>query len=416
MSDVPRLLSADAIFLGDGPIVPDGAVIVDARGVVLDAGPREAMRAAHAGASASAYRGLLLPGLVNAHTHLELSALRGRTASGRGFVPWVDGMLAARLEVDEVEEADGIARGVAELLASGTVAVGEVTNTLAAVPALRRAKLAGCIFHEVFGLDGAQAVARVRGLARDAEALGLLDDRTLRWAPSPHTLHTTHPDAVVLMADLARARGARFTVHLAEHPGERWALQAGTGPMVEWLERRTRTPREAFRWHSAGPIDVAKTLGLLAPDVLAVHLTDATAHELATAAESRAQVVLCPRSNLFIETRLPPLLAMLRAGLTPALGTDSLASCPTLDVLADAKALHERFPDVAPEMFLAMATRHGAEALGFTSLGSFARGKTPGVLLVEGAPPAGLDAARYALRQPMSARRMLVPASVEGAP
>jgi cytosine/adenosine deaminase-related metal-dependent hydrolase len=132
MSDVPRLLSADAIFLGDGPIVPDGAVVVDVHGCIVDAGPLAAMRAAHAGAHETAYRGLLLPGLVNAHTHLELSALRGRTSSGRGFVPWVDGMLAARLEVDEVEEADGIARGVAELLAArpalkGAVCDAEVT-------------------------------------------------------------------------------------------------------------------------------------------------------------------------------------------------------------------------------------------------------------------------------------------------
>ncbi len=414
MSELPRLLSADAIFLGEGPVVPDGAVLVDASGTVLDAGPLSALSARHAGAVATAYRGLLMPGLVNAHTHLELSALRGRTTSGRGFVPWVDGMLAARLEVDEVDEADGIARGIAELLASGTVAVGEVTNTLAAVSSLRRAKIVGCIFHEVFGLDGAKTVERVRGLAREADALGLLTDTALRWAPSPHTLHTTHPEAVEAMARLARDRGSRFTVHLAEHPAERWALQAGTGPMVEWLEKRTRTPREAFRWHAEGPIGVAKKLGVLAPDVLAVHLTDAQPHELEVVAESGVRVVLCPRSNLFIETRLPPLLAMLRAGITPALGTDSLASCPTLDVLAEAKALHERFPDVPPEALLAMATRHGAEALGFDALGSFARGKAPGILLIEGAPPKGLDAARFALRQPMAARRLLVPASVAG--
>jgi cytosine/adenosine deaminase-related metal-dependent hydrolase len=179
--------------------------------------------------------------------------------------------------------------------------------------------------------------------------------------------------------------------------------------MVTWLEARTKTAREDFRWHEAGPIAVADALGLLAPDVLLVHLTDARSEELERVARSGAHVVLCPRSNLFIETRLPPLAAMRRAGIAPALGTDSLASCPTLDVLAEAKALHERFPQVSAHEILAMATLNGARALDLeASLGSLVAGKRPGVLLVEGGIPAGLDPAVFALRQPMSARRMLV--------
>ncbi len=412
MSGGARFFSADAVFLGEGPLLDRGAVIVDASGAVLAVGSREAIGAAHAGLTEERMRGVLMPGLVNAHTHLELSALRGRTTPGRGFVAWVDGMLAARTEVDEGEESEGIARGVAELVAAGTVAVGEVTNTLAAVSALRRANLAGYVFHEVFGLHEGAALARVDTIAREAEAFGFDADAALRWAPSPHTLHTTHPHAVAAMVARARSRGDRFSVHLAEHAAERAALEHGTGPMVAWLEARTKTPRESFRWHEAGPVAVADSLGLLAPDALLVHLTDARPDELDRVARSGAHVILCPRSNLFIETRLPPLSAMRRAGLAPALGTDSLASCPTLDVLAEAKALHERFSEVPAVEILAMATLNGARALGLAaSLGSFAPGKRPGVLLVEGAIPTGLDAGVFALRQPMSARRMLVAAA-----
>lgn len=412
MSDGARLISADAIFLGEGPLVDRGAIVVDASGAVVAAGTREQVAAAHPGLSEERHAGVLMPGLVNAHTHLELSALRGRTSPGRGFVAWVDGMLAARTEIDEGEESEGVARGVAELLAAGTVAVGEVTNTLAAVAALRRAKLGGYVFHEVFGLHEGPTLARIETLAAEAASLGFAEAEALRWSPSPHTLHTTHPHAVTAMVARARSRGARFSVHLAEHAAERAALEHGTGPMVAWLEARTKTPREAFRWHEAGPVAVAEALGLLAPDALLVHLTDAQPHELERVAQSGAHVVLCPRSNLFIETRLPPLAAMRRAGLAPALGTDSLASCPTLDVLAEAKALHERFPEVPAGELLAMATINGARALDLeASIGSFSEGKRPGVLLVAGAVPAGLDAGVFALRQPMSARRMLVPAT-----
>jgi cytosine/adenosine deaminase-related metal-dependent hydrolase len=411
-----RLLRADAVFLGEGPPVLRGAVVVDAAGAVLAAGEAEGLRAAFPAARVEVHAGLLMPGLVNAHTHLELSALRGRTRSGQGFVGWVDGMLAARGEVDEAEEAEGIARGVAELVAAGTVAVGDVTNTLGAVGPLRRARIGGAVFHEVFGLDEARTVARVHALEGEAGALGLLDDTALAWSPSPHTLHTTHPEAVRAILALARRRGTRTSVHLAEHAAERSALEAGTGPMIDWLEARTKTPRERFRWHAEGPIAVAETLGALAPDTLVVHLTDARPEELARVAAAGAHPVLCPRSNLFIETRLPPLPAMLRAGLAPALGTDSLASCPTLDVLAEAKALHERFADRPGHEFLTMATRNGARALGLEALGTFAPGKRPGVLLVEGVIPDDLEPSVFALRRPMSARRLLVPAVFGAAP
>jgi cytosine/adenosine deaminase-related metal-dependent hydrolase len=406
-----RLLRADAAFLGEGPPVLRGGVVVDAAGTVLAAGDADTLAAAFPDARTEEHRGVLMPGLVNAHTHLELSALRGRTRPGSGFVGWVDGMLAARGEVDEAEEAEGIARGVAELVASGTVAVGDVTNTLGAVGALRRARIGGAVFHEVFGLDEARTVARVAALEAEAHALGLLEDPALAWSPAPHTLHTTHPAAVRAILALAQRRGVRTSVHLAEHGAERSALEAGTGPMVDWLEARTKTPRDGFRWHAEGPVAVAEKLGVLGPHALVVHLTDARPEELARVAASGAHVVLCPRSNLFIETRLPPLPAMLRAGLAPALGTDSLASCPTLDVLAEAKALHERFADVPAHAFLAMATRNGARALGIEALGALAPGKRPGVLLVEGIIPDDLDPAVFAMRRPMGARRLLAPAA-----
>jgi cytosine/adenosine deaminase-related metal-dependent hydrolase len=412
MSDAVRLFGADAVFLGEGPVVEGGLVAVDSEGTVLAAGPADHVRSVFPGVAVECKQGLLMPGLVNAHTHLELSALRGRTQAGRGFVGWVDGMLAARSEVDDAEEAEGIARGVAELMSSGTVAVGEVTNTLAAVPALRRAGLRGRVFHEVFGLDAARALDRIATLEGEANALALLDDEGLAWSPSPHTLHTTHPDAVRAIAAVARRRGERFSVHLAEHPAERAALENGTGPMVEWLERRTRTPRDSFRWHAKGPIDVAESLGLLGPDAILVHLTDARTDELEAVARSGAHVVVCPRSNLFIETRLAPLHTMRKLGIRAALGTDSLASCPTLDVLAEARAVHERFAEVAAHEALAMATRHGGVALGFTDLGALVPGARPGLLLIEGIIPSGLDAAAFALRQPMAARKLLVRAGV----
>jgi 5-methylthioadenosine/S-adenosylhomocysteine deaminase len=154
--------------------------------------------------------------------------------------------------------------------------------------------------------------------------------------------------------------------------------------MVDWLVERTRTPRASFTWPKLPPVELADRLGALGPHVLAVHMTDARPDELARARERRAAVVLCPRSNLYIELRLPPLLAMRAAGIEAALGTDSLASNASLDVLAEARALADRFPDVPARELVQMATWNGARALQRPDLGRLARGSRPGLAAIDG--------------------------------
>src|SRR5258708_30991786 len=138
--------------------------------------------------------------------------------------------------------------------------------------------------------------------------------------------------------------------------------------------------RAEMRWPRRPVLDVADDLGLLEPDVLLVHLCEARPDELERIAKTRAPIVLCPRSNLFIQSKLPPLLAVREAGIAPALGTDSLASNLSLDVLAEARALRDRFPAVPVVELLQMATVNGARALGRPDLGRIAQGARPGLL------------------------------------
>jgi cytosine/adenosine deaminase-related metal-dependent hydrolase len=149
-------------------------------------------------------------------------------------------------------------------------------------------------------------------------------------------------------------------------------------------------------------------LGALGPQTLCVHLTDARPDELAIVAARGCPVVLCPRSNLHIEVRLPPLLDILNAGLKPGLGTDSLASCASLDPLAEARALQKRFPTVAPLQLLAMATAWGADALGLgVVLGRLDVGSYPGVIAFEHGAGAPVDPARFVLEHERAPRRVL---------
>jgi cytosine/adenosine deaminase-related metal-dependent hydrolase len=140
-----------------------------------------------------------------------------------------------------------------------------------------------------------------------------------------------------------------------------------------------------------------------------VHLTDARPEELELVARRGAPVVFCPRSNLFIETRLPPLLGAMAAGLMPALGTDSLASNASLDVLAEARALADRFPTVPASELLRMATWEGARALGRDDVGRIARGARPGLLAIAvDAGAMGDDPCAFVLKNLRSPRRWLV--------
>jgi aminodeoxyfutalosine deaminase len=203
----------------------------------------------------------------------------------------------------------------------------------------------------------------------------------------------------------ARERGRRLSLHLAEHPAERRFLEHGDGPIVAWYESRLKLRRDLLEWPGKSPVAFADDLGALGPHGVCVHLTDASPEEFELVARRGASVVFCPRSNLFIETRLPPLLTARAAGILPALGTDSLASNASLDVLAEARALGERFPTVPARELLRMATWEGARALGRADVGRVARGARPGLFAIDGDP--GDDPCAFVLKNVRAPRRWI---------
>lgn len=408
---------ASFVLPGDAPAIADGAVVVASAdadvppGTILDVGAAAEILPRYAGAPVERHRGVVFPGLVNAHTHLELSGLRGVVRGGRGFVPWVEELIGARAEASPEHDDAAIERAVDELVAFGTVAVGDVTNTLAAVTKLAGAGIAGSIFHEVFGHDPVSTMRRVTELADERAARVPSWPAELSYAPAPHTLYTTHPDVVRALLRDARALGARTSVHFAEHASERRAIEHDDGPVLDWLAARTKR-RPSFPKRAL--LDYAADLGVIARDVLLVHLTDAKPDEIARIAESCAPVVLCPRSNLAIEVRLPPLLAILEAGVLPGLGTDSLASSPSLDVLAEARALADRFPSVPADVLVRMATVGGARALGRDDLGRIVKGARPGLVAIEGDVTG--DPSAFVLQHVKAPRRVLATRVAVAAP
>jgi cytosine/adenosine deaminase-related metal-dependent hydrolase len=422
----PRVLHGDAVLVGDGTSIRDGAIVVDGEGRILDLGPAVDVRARATGATVERLAGVLLPGLVDPHVHLELSSLRGKTKGGAGFVPWLESLQRARAEEDESERDAAIDRAIAELVEHGVVAVGEVTNTLVAWPRIAR-RLLGTIFHEIFSVD------RDRGLSmldaamreRDAHAPPIDLAHRTRWTLVPHALHSTHPDVVraiferegVERGGIEDAGQGPMTIHLAEHSAERAFLATGRGPWRDFLvSRGLVTAAEHFPLDDGGPIARALALGVARRDAALVHLTDARPDELAQLAAVDAIAVLCPRSNLGIETRLPPWNAIRAAGLRIAIGTDSLASAPSLDPFADARAILERHPDASPSLLVSAMTSVAATAIGWgDTLGLVARGRRPGVLSVACPVSNDLDPSACLLRASRAPRRLVVAAAAANA-
>jgi cytosine/adenosine deaminase-related metal-dependent hydrolase len=361
-----EILTAAWVVTDKGPL-EDGRVAVDDGRVAWVGAPTDA--GAPDGPLRDLGPGVLLPGLVNAHCHLELSHLAGRVSGERGFVPWVEALVAERGQHSEAEIRAAAERAIRGLEAGGTVAVGDVSNTLVPVDLLRASRLAAVVFFELLAWDPARADAvLVDAEGRVSAIEGPEEDVVVKLAA--HAPHSVSPE---LFAGLVE-RGGPAALHLAESPAEKRFLADGGGDWPGFLARRG-LGHVRFEPPRRSPVAYAEELGILGPHLLAAHVVQVDRDDCARLARSGTQVVLCPRSNAALGVGPAPVPDLLAAGVPLSLGSDSLASAPTLDVLDDAIALHRAFPALDPEGILEMATAGGAAALGLSDLGRIAPGQ-----------------------------------------
>jgi len=367
-----RVVAAPWVLLGaparpgaGAPVaIPDGAVALEG-GALLAAGPRALVESRFG--PAERMDAVLLPALVNAHLHLELGHLAGRVPGGHGLVAWIRALVAARMRAGPVEEA--MARGAASLTAAGVAAAGDVTNTLASMGPLAREGIGGTLFHEVFGYAEARC-AEAERLAAETRARMGAPPPGLAVAPSPHAVYSTHPPS---LARLLRAGPA--SVHAAEDPEERRFCAEAAGPFAELAEALGVAPGTLRPTARSAIAAVAPHAG---PRTLVVHAVDVDDEDLADLRRSGATVVLCPRSNLHVGGRLADLPRLMAAGIPLAVGTDSLASSPSLSPLAELAVLRRAFPRVPAERLLPLAWN--GPAVGAPWAGRLEPGRAPGVL------------------------------------
>lgn len=383
------LLRAAWVAPMDAPPFRDGAVLIDGE-LIASVGPSAELRRAAPHAAIHDFGdGVILPGLVNAHTHLELSHLAPPHYSGR-FVDWLVTVIAAA--GDDQTATGAVGRGIAQCLRYGVTTVGDITRR----PGLTRAELLSSplrvvSFGEVVGMAGRREV--LPGLL-DAAVGGPATDR-LRPGVSPHAPYSIDADGYRRCLTAARGHNLPLTTHLAESADEAMFLSDHAGPFRQLWDRLGAWEEGATGRFDGGPVRYAASLGLLdyAPVALA-HVNYCDDDELALLTRSRASVVYCPRTHAYFGHPPHRWRDMLAAGIDVAVGTDSCASSPDLNMVDDLRLLHRIRPDVPAELLWQLATVRGARALGLkTSVGSL----TPGKLADLAVFPAGEDPLREIL-------------------
>jgi aminodeoxyfutalosine deaminase len=388
----------------DGWVAVDGGRIV-ASGAQSDPPPSRSalrrpsrprrLRAPRFGAQADI---AILPGLVNAHTHLELSYLHGRVPPRERFGEWIRNVIAARREYPDPRAPEILTaarHAIAQARASGTVLVGDISNTLVTVPLLREAGMAAQVFYELLGFDVRDSQARV---AAAREQVDLLTEGDVRVSVAPHAPYSVSPPLfAAIRADLDRAAIRLSSVHLGESADEVEFVRDSTGDIRATLEQLGVWTDE---WRAVlpartSPVGYLSKLGFLDRSVLAVHGVQFDGEDLERLRVLGVTIATCPRSNAHVGAGRPPLERFYASGVRVAVGTDSLASVEDLNVFHELAAMRILAPSVSASRLLESATKSGADALGFgTELGTIEPGKRAELIAVR-VPPAVTDVEEY---------------------
>lgn len=367
-----------AVAIEDGRIVAVGpaAVVQAMMNERVSAGrTRHAPSVRHLGHVA------ILPGLVNAHTHLELSWLHGQVPPAPALPAWVRSVLAARRAAGG-DDAAAVVPALSSAREAGTAAVGDIGNGTSAYATLNEAAFDAVAFHEIIGFAPEDPEGLVDAAVAMAEALP--PSRTVRPALAAHAPYSVHPGVLRRLGRERRERGRRpMSVHLGEAADEGEFLASGGGAWRTLLEDLGSWNR-AWTAPAVTPAAYLEALGFLGAGVLAVHGVHLGDGDLERLAHLDVTLVTCPRSNLWTGVGAPPVERFYASGVRVAVGTDSLASNTDLSIFAELAALRRLAPGVPASRLIESATVHGAEALGFEAeLGSLEPGKLAALVSVD---------------------------------
>ncbi len=350
---------AQTLVTMDGPPIDDGAVAI-AGGRITAAGRFAEVRAA-GGEVTDLGEMVLLPGLVNAHCHLDFTALRGTIAPQRSFADWIRQINGRRRDLSDEDFLESIAAGFVEARRWGTTTIANIESMPALLARMAPPPLRTWWFAEL--IDVRPRLGAEEMVADALAAFGGKDDWPGGFGLSPHAPYTASPGLTALAAQAARERKLPLAIHLAESREEMEMFRDGRGPLFELLQSLGRAMDDCGEGKT--PLEVMLGREALDEGWIVVHLNELAEEDFARLERGpRFHIAHCPRSSRYFQHRPFAMRRLRELGFNLCLGTDSLASNWSLSLFAEMRGVQETQPWLAPEEILAMATSNGARALG----------------------------------------------------
>lgn len=389
-----KKFSAQYIITNNGPALKRGIVSVDDDGRIISVeNTKGNLREAH---SIEFYNGIIVPGFVNCHCHLELSHMKGLIKSGKGLPDFISQVRSGRGMMAE-KTSSSAASADNTMFRNGISLCADICNTDSTFELKKKSRIRYINFVEIFGIDPSRAGKRIEEAIAVAASAAKLQ---LKYSIVPHSVYSVSRKLFQLI--LAETKDNDITsVHFMESAGEKELLEKSEGVLMESYIRSGLLGGE----HDFVSSHEDAVLNRITPsgNMILVHNTYVTRSIIRKISERKDLYwCLCPNSNLYIEKKLPPVDLLLEERCEPVIGTDSLASNKSLDIIEELKTLQAAYPELGLEDLVRWATLNGAKALcSDDEFGTIEPGKKPGLLLIEDA-----DIAAMKLTNETSVRRL----------
>ncbi|MHC1708703.1 MAG: amidohydrolase family protein [Bacteroidales bacterium] len=383
-----RKISADWVFPVTGPPVFKGVIVMSKDGTILEVLDPDKVEVSIG--DIEYYDGILCPGFVNTHCHLELSYLQGhinRHTGLDGFIRAIERLYKEESPSQAKEQLFKLENATHEMISNGIIAIGDIVSFLPSMEHCQVKENSPLYFHSFAEVYGSRPETASKQLNKGIEILMKLRslNRNFHSSLAPHSTYSLSPELLTLLKHFIDLDGNPTSIHHLENEDEVLFYRDGTGAIPERLLSFNILPTHEPLRGERPLLALQNHLPLEVP-VLLVHNTKVTAEDIIIAGELFSSVwwCLCPNANLFIENQLPDLKLFSDISHRITLGTDSLASNETLSILEEMKTLQKYFPNTELEALIQWATLNGAEFLGISDwAGSFKKGNRPGINLIE---------------------------------
>jgi cytosine/adenosine deaminase-related metal-dependent hydrolase len=371
-------LSAGWVLPVDAPPIERGAVLAGPDGFIERIGPASEVPSPAGVAHVDAPDAALLPGLVNVHTHLELTGFDGLVPED-DFVAWITRLREVKERRPREAYLDLAKQGLRDCWASGVTTIADTGDRCVAARAIAELGGSGIAYQEVFGPHPDQCATSLDDLRLAIEAIRHYATGRVRIGVSPHAPFTVSARLYREAARWARAVGLPIAVHLAESRAEADLLRAAAGPFAElWRGRGIPLPEPG-----QSPVGLTADQDVLGPDTLCIHTVQVDRADIARIAQAGAAIAHCPRANRRHGHGAAPLAEFIAAGIRVGLGTDSVASVAPLDLFAEARAA-QALAALTSGDALALCTIGGARALGLErEIGTLTAGKRADIAVID---------------------------------